>query len=108
MAAALDVPLDLRIDRELDAYLRQQAAEAHVTTLAPVRRLLRQAVQELREQLTAADVESLARRVAREELRRPLSRRGRAGRASGWQPSWQPTARISAHPDEQPRIRSWP
>ena len=44
-AAALDVPLHLRIDRELDAELRRQAAEAHVPTSALVRRLLRQAVQ---------------------------------------------------------------
>jgi predicted HicB family RNase H-like nuclease len=69
-AAALEVPLHLRIDRELDAQLRRQAAEAHVPTSALVRRLLRQAVQEPREQLTAADVESIARRVAREELHR--------------------------------------
>jgi predicted HicB family RNase H-like nuclease len=69
-AAALDVPLHLRIDRELDAQLRRQAAEAHVPTSALVRRLLRQAVQEPREQLTTADVESIARRVAREELHR--------------------------------------
>lgn len=69
-AAALDVPLHLRIDRELDAQLRRQAAEAHIPTSALVRRLLRQAVHEPREQLTAADVESIARRVAREELHR--------------------------------------
>jgi predicted HicB family RNase H-like nuclease len=69
-AATLDVPLHLRIDRELDAELRRQAAEAHVPTSALVRRLLRQAVQEPREQLTTADVESIARRVAREELHR--------------------------------------
>jgi len=69
-AAALDVPLHLRIDRELDEQLRRQAAEAHVPTSALVRRLLRQAVQEPREPLTTADVESIARRVAREELHR--------------------------------------
>lgn len=69
-AAALDVPLHLRIDRELDAQLRRQAAEAHVPTSALVRRLLRQAVQAPREQLTEDDVESIARRVAREELHR--------------------------------------
>jgi predicted HicB family RNase H-like nuclease len=69
-AAALDVPLHLRIDRELDTQLRRQAAEAHVPTSALVRRLLRQAVQQPREQLTTADVESIARRVAREELHR--------------------------------------
>lgn len=69
-AAALDVPLHLRIDRELDARLRRQAAEAHVPTSALVRRLLRQAVQTPPAQLTEADVEGIARRVAREELRR--------------------------------------
>ena len=69
-AAALDVPLHLRIDRELDAQLRRQAAEAHVPTSALVRRLLRQAVLAPREQLTEADVESIARRIAREELHR--------------------------------------
>jgi predicted HicB family RNase H-like nuclease len=69
-AAALDVPLHLRIDRELDAQLRRQAAEAHVPTSALVRRLLRKAVQEPCEQLSTADVESIARRVAREELHR--------------------------------------
>ncbi len=61
-AAALDVPLHLRIDRELDAQLRRQAAEAQLPTSALVRRLLRQAVQQPREQLTTADVESIARR----------------------------------------------
>jgi len=69
-AAALDVPLHLRIDRELDAQLRRQAAEAQLPTSALVRRLLRQAVRQPREQLTTADVESIARRVAREELHR--------------------------------------
>jgi predicted HicB family RNase H-like nuclease len=62
--------LHLRIDRELDAQLRRQAAEAHVPTSALVRRLLRQAVQQPGEQLTTADVESIARRVAREEPHR--------------------------------------
>jgi hypothetical protein len=69
-AAALDVPLHLRIDRELDAQLRRQAAEAHLPTSALVRRLLRQAVQAPRGQLTEDDVENIARRVAREELHR--------------------------------------
>ena len=67
-AAALDVPLHLRIDKELDAELRRQAADAHVPTSALVRRLLREAVQERRPAVTAAEVESIARRVAREEL----------------------------------------
>ncbi len=69
-AAALNVSLHLRTDREFDAQLRRQAAEAHVPTSALVRRLLRQAVQAPREQLTEADVEIIARRVAREALHR--------------------------------------
>ena len=67
-ATAVDVPLHLRIDRELEAQLRRRAAEARVPTSALVRRLLRQAVQAPCEQLTAADAENIARRVAREEL----------------------------------------
>lgn len=68
-ALALDVPLHLRIDRELDAELRRQAADAHVPTSALVRRLLREAVQERRQAVTVAEVEDIARRIAREELR---------------------------------------
>ena len=48
-------------------------ANVAVRSSAPsalVRRLLRQAVQSPREPLTEADVESIARRVAREELHR--------------------------------------
>ena len=67
-ASTLDVPLHLRIDRELDAQLRRQAAAAQVPTSALVRRLLRQAVNEHADGLTAAEVEAIARRVAREEL----------------------------------------
>lgn len=68
-ASTLDMPLHLRIDRGLDAQLRRQAAAEHIPTSALVRRLLRQAVHELSVgQLTAATVEDIARRVAREEL----------------------------------------
>lgn len=68
-SSALDMPLHLRIDRELDAQLRQRAAAEHIPTSALVRRLLRQAVHERRPGgLTAAEVEDIARRVAREEL----------------------------------------
>jgi hypothetical protein len=67
-ASALDVPMHLRIDRELDVELRRRAADEQIPTSALVRRLLRQAVGEPpRESLTAADVEDIARRVAREE-----------------------------------------
>jgi hypothetical protein len=68
-ASTLDTPLHLRIDRELDAQLRRRAAAEHIPTSALVRRLLRQAVQEHHAGgLTAAEVEDIARRVAREEL----------------------------------------
>jgi len=68
-ASTLDMPLHLRIDRELDAQLRRQAAAEQIPTSVLVRRLLRQVVHEHRPSgLTAAEVESIARRVAREEL----------------------------------------
>jgi hypothetical protein len=68
-ASTLDVPMHLRIDRELDVELRRLAADEHIPTSALVRRLLRQAVGDSqRESLTAAEVEDIARRVAREEL----------------------------------------
>jgi hypothetical protein len=70
-ASTLDMPLHLRIDRELDEQLRQRAAAEHIPTSALVRRLLRQAVHEHRPAgLTAVEVEDIARRVAREELHR--------------------------------------
>ncbi|MCA1676459.1 MAG: hypothetical protein LC799_31235, partial [Actinobacteria bacterium] len=43
--SALDVPMHLRIDRELDQQLRQRASDEHIPTSALVRRLLRQAIQ---------------------------------------------------------------
>ena len=68
-ASSLDVPLHLRIDRELDAELRRRAAAEHIPTSALVRRLLRRAVHEQTTGgLTAAEVEDIARRVTREEL----------------------------------------
>lgn len=67
-ASLLDVPLHLRIDRELDTELRRQAAAAQVPTSALVRRLLREAVNEHRPGLTTADVEEIARRIARQEI----------------------------------------
>lgn len=69
-ASALDMPLHLRIDRELDSQLRRRAVAEHIPTSALVRRLLRQAMHEQRAGgLTVAEVEDVARRVAREELR---------------------------------------
>ncbi|UNX55624.1 hypothetical protein MF406_05030 [Georgenia sp. TF02-10] len=67
-AAALDVPMHLRIDRRLDQQLRQRASEEHIPTSALVRRLLRQAVQQGPPGVSVAEVEGIARRVAREEL----------------------------------------
>ena len=70
-ANTLDVPMHLRIDRELDAELRRRAANEHIPTSALVRRLLRQALHEHHPGgLTAAEVRDIARRVAREELQR--------------------------------------
>jgi hypothetical protein len=68
-AGALEVPLHLRIDRDLDVQLRQRAAEAQIPTSALVRRLLREAIQgQRRESPTLAEIEEIARRVAREEI----------------------------------------
>ncbi|HEV8558607.1 MAG TPA: hypothetical protein VGR06_19740 [Actinophytocola sp.] len=70
-AAALDVSLHLRISQSLDTELRKRAAAEHIPTSALVRRLLTQAVhQRDTGALTAAEVEEIARRVAREELQR--------------------------------------
>ncbi len=66
--SALDVPMHLRIDRELDQHLRQRASDEHIPTSALVRRLLRQAIQQGSGALSPAEVEDIARRVAREEL----------------------------------------
>src|SRR5699024_605642 len=68
-AGALEVPLHLRITRDLDAQLRQEAGQEQSPTSALVRRLLAQALRE-REQasLTHEQVEEIARRVVREEL----------------------------------------
>ena len=67
-AAALDVPMHLRIDSELDQQLRQRARDEHIPTSALVRRLLRQALQQRSSAMSTAEVEDIARRVAREEL----------------------------------------
>jgi len=66
--AALDVPMHLRIDKDLDERLRQRASGEGIPTSALVRRLLRQAMQQGSAALSQADVEDIARRVAREEL----------------------------------------
>ncbi len=65
---ALDVPMHLRIDSDLDEQLRQRASGEGIPTSALVRRLLRQAMQHGSAVLSQADVEDIARRVAREEL----------------------------------------
>jgi hypothetical protein len=68
-SSALDVPMHLRIDKELDSQLRRRATDEHIPTSALVRRLLRQAMQQqVAASLSATEVEDIARRVAREEL----------------------------------------
>lgn len=68
-AGVLDVPLHLRIDRELDDQLRRRARAAQIPTAALVRRLLRKAVTEHHPDTTStAEIEEIARRVVREEL----------------------------------------
>jgi hypothetical protein len=66
-AAALDVPLSLRITRELDSELRRRAAAEQIPTSALVRRLLYSAVHGRNAPvLTVEQVEQIARRVAQE------------------------------------------
>jgi antitoxin component of RelBE/YafQ-DinJ toxin-antitoxin module len=66
-AAALEVPLNLRIDRKLDTQLKQRAAAAQIPTSALVRRLLRQAMREPGAPvLTEERVEAIVRRVLAE------------------------------------------
>lgn len=67
-AAALDVAMHLRIDRELDQQLRQRATDEHIPTSALVRRLLRQAMQQGSAAMSTAEIEDIARRVARDEF----------------------------------------
>jgi hypothetical protein len=86
---ALDVPMHLRIDSGLDEQLRQRASGEGIPTSALVRRLLRQAMQQGPAVLSPADVENIARRVAREELQVTeflsdrLQRLSRSGIVSG-------------------------
>ncbi|MDQ4032579.1 MAG: hypothetical protein M3332_10045, partial [Actinomycetota bacterium] len=68
-AAALDVPLSLRITKDLDSQLRRRAAAEQLPTSALVRRLLSQAVHGRGAPvLTVEQVEEIARRVAREPV----------------------------------------
>lgn len=68
-AHALNTPLHLRIDSELDTQLRTLAAAEHIPTSALVRRLLRQAIDQHHSTgLTTTQIEEIARRIAREEL----------------------------------------
>lgn len=65
--AALDVPLSLRITKELDTQLRQRAAREQIPTSALVRRLLDQAVTSHGHGVfTVDEIEEIARRVYRE------------------------------------------
>jgi predicted HicB family RNase H-like nuclease len=66
-AAALEVALSLRIDRDLDGALRRRAAQEQISPSALVRRLLRAGLGGGNEPvLTARQVEEIARRVMRE------------------------------------------
>ena len=66
-AAALDVPLSLRITKDLDSELRRRAAAEQIPTSALVRRLLYSAVHGRNAPvLTVEQVEQIARRVAQE------------------------------------------
>jgi predicted HicB family RNase H-like nuclease len=66
-AAALEVPLSLRITRELDNQLKRRAAAEQISPSALVRKLLRRALDERSEPvLTVEEVERIARRVMRE------------------------------------------
>ena len=68
-AAALDVPLNLRITKSLDAQLRRRAAAEQIPTSALVRRLLTRSVQhDTAPVLTVEQVEAIARRVAGESV----------------------------------------
>ena len=66
-AAVLEVPLSLRVTRELDGQLKRRAAQEQVSPSALVRRILRDALSGGREPvLTVEEVERIARRVMRE------------------------------------------
>jgi len=62
--ATLEVPLNLRIDKDLENRLRTRAAAAQIPVSALVRRLLREALSRPEAQgLTVEQVEQIARRV---------------------------------------------
>lgn len=66
-ASTLDVPLHLRISKEMDLKLRERAAAEQVPTSALVRRLLKGALEDGGASvLTIEQVEQIARRVLRE------------------------------------------
>lgn len=68
-AAALDVPLNLRITQNLNTQLRQRAAAEHIPTSALVRRILATSVQtQPATVLTIDQVEAIARRIATETI----------------------------------------
>lgn len=68
-AAALSVPLSLRVTKDLDGQLRRRAAAEQIPASALIRRILTQAVAERGTGLlTVEDVEEIARRVVRETI----------------------------------------
>jgi hypothetical protein len=72
--ATLDVPLNLRISRGLDAALRGRAAQEQIPVSALVRRLLVDGLQQPAA-IDLATIEQIARRVAREELAAQVAHR---------------------------------
>lgn len=65
--AALTVPLNLRIDNDLDSRLKRRAAAEQIPTSALVRRLLREGLHAQQgEPLSVEQVEAIARRVMTE------------------------------------------
>ncbi len=60
--------MHLRIDKDLDNYLRDRAAHDGIPVSALVRQILRAAAQQRVISPSQADIEAIARRVAREEL----------------------------------------
>lgn len=64
----LDVPMHLRISRDRNAQLRNQASDGGIPTSALVRRLLRKPLRQGSDVMSQADVGNIAHRVAGEEL----------------------------------------
>ncbi len=64
----LDIALHLRIDEALIHKLRNQASSEHISTSVLIRRILRQSFTTTGNTITQKEMETIARRVAREEI----------------------------------------